>query len=161
MITGDRMKARRKEIGVPVDQVAAALGVSVATVYRYENGDIEKVPGAVLEPLANVLYTTPQWLMGWTDDPSPFQLTISSNDPQIDSLIQTAKKLNAQGLERLNAYAEDLSDNPKYKKETPSTIDFGERKNAAAARSGDRVETAPVTPEEEEAALPPDYTGDI
>lgn len=68
MTTGNRMKMRRKEIGVSADEVAAALGVSIATVYRYENGEIEKVPGSVLEPLARVLKTTPAYLMGWEDD---------------------------------------------------------------------------------------------
>lgn len=72
MTTGSRMKERRKEIGVPVETIANALGVSVATVYRYENGDIEKVPGTVLEPLARVLQTTPAYLMGW-DDTTPEQ----------------------------------------------------------------------------------------
>lgn len=67
MTTGNRMKNRRKELGVSVDEVAEALGVSVATVYRYENGDIEKVPGSVLEPLSKVLRTTPAYLMGWED----------------------------------------------------------------------------------------------
>jgi len=68
--TGERMKQRRKEWGISVEDVAAALGVSVATVYRYEKGDIEKVPGAVLEPLARVLHTTPAYLMGWEDAPA-------------------------------------------------------------------------------------------
>ena len=49
MTTGARMKQRRKELGISVEAVAAALGVSVATVYRYEKGDIEKVPGALLD----------------------------------------------------------------------------------------------------------------
>lgn len=35
------------------------------------------------------------------------------------------------------------------------------QKKSAAARSGDRAEAAQVSPEEEEAALPPDYSGDI
>lgn len=69
MTTGSRMKNRRKEIGVTAEEVATALGVSVATVYRYENGDIEKVPGSVLEPLSKVLRTTPAYLMGWDDTP--------------------------------------------------------------------------------------------
>lgn len=73
MTTGDRMKLRRKELGVPVEQVASALGVSVATVYRYEKGDIEKVPGTALEPLAKVLHTTAAWLMGWSDQVTPAQ----------------------------------------------------------------------------------------
>ena len=69
MTTGSRMKSRRKETGIPVEEIAAVLGVSIATIYRYENGDIEKVPGSVLEPLSKVLHTTPAYLMGWSDDP--------------------------------------------------------------------------------------------
>ena len=72
MTTGERMKIRRKEIRVTVEEIAAALGVSIATVYRYENGEIEKVPGDLLEPLSRVLQTTPAYLMGWEDsDASP------------------------------------------------------------------------------------------
>lgn len=61
------MKARRKEIGLSAERVAELLGVSPATIYRYENGDIEKVPGSRLEPIATALQTTPSALMGWTD----------------------------------------------------------------------------------------------
>lgn len=73
MTTGNRMKSRRKELGIPVDTVAAALGVSVATVYRYESGEIEKVPGTILEPLAKVLHTTPAYLMGWAAEHQSIQ----------------------------------------------------------------------------------------
>ena len=68
MTTGDRMRERRKESGIPVEVIADALGVSIATIYRYENGEIEKLPGSMLEPLANVLRTTPAYLMGWDDN---------------------------------------------------------------------------------------------
>lgn len=61
------MKARRKELGISAESVAAALGVSRATVFRYEKGDIEKVPGSFLEPLAKVLQTSAAYLMGWED----------------------------------------------------------------------------------------------
>ena len=49
------------------------LGVSAATIYRYEKGDIEKIPGNILEPLADILATTPAYLMGWTDDPEDYE----------------------------------------------------------------------------------------
>lgn len=65
MITGERMKSRRKELGLSAEDVAKALGVSRATIYRYEKGDIEKVPGQALEPIAKALRTTPAYLMGW------------------------------------------------------------------------------------------------
>lgn len=67
MTTGERMKTRRKELGIPVEYIASSLGVSVATIYRYENGDIEKVPGSVLEPLSRILQVSPAYLMGWGD----------------------------------------------------------------------------------------------
>ena len=65
MTTGQRMKDRRKSIGLSAERVAEILGVSPATIYRYENGDIEKVPGERLGPIANALQTTPAYLMGW------------------------------------------------------------------------------------------------
>ena len=39
---GDRIKEARQALGYSAEQVAAFLGVSPATVYRYENGDISK-----------------------------------------------------------------------------------------------------------------------
>lgn len=56
---GEIIKHRRKELGVSVDELAAKLGKNRATVYRYENGDIESLPLTVLEPLAKALHTSP------------------------------------------------------------------------------------------------------
>lgn len=67
MTTGQRMKLRRKELGLSAEYVAGKLNLSPATIYRYENGGIDKVPGDILEPLAQVLQTTPACLMGWED----------------------------------------------------------------------------------------------
>lgn len=70
MTTGERMKQRRKDIGLSAERVAEMLGVSPATIYRYENGDIDKVPGSRLAPIAEALMTTPAFLMGWADEQS-------------------------------------------------------------------------------------------
>lgn len=75
MTTGQRMKERRKEIGMSAERVAELLNVSPATIYRYENGGIEKVPGDRLEPIAKALQTTPAALMGWEE----FQKPLPSN----------------------------------------------------------------------------------
>jgi len=68
MTIGNRIKNRRKELAMTAEELADIIGKSRATVYRYENGDIENMPTNVLEPLATALYTTPAYLMGWTDD---------------------------------------------------------------------------------------------
>lgn len=81
--TGDRMKQRRKEVGLSAEEVAAELGVSPATVYRYEKGDIEKVPGRILPELSQILQTTPAYLMGWEDDPYDWE---RDPDHRLDSV---------------------------------------------------------------------------
>ncbi|MGN1133780.1 MAG: LexA family protein [Oscillospiraceae bacterium] len=65
MTIGERIKARRLELGLSVEEVAEALGKNRATIYRYESNEIEKLPTTVLEPLANVLGVSPGYLMGW------------------------------------------------------------------------------------------------
>lgn len=73
MNIGKRIKQRRLEIGLSVDQLAAKIGKNRATVYRYESNEIEKFPLDILYPLATALQTTPQYLMGW-DESSEFEM---------------------------------------------------------------------------------------
>ena len=68
MTIGDRIKLRRKELGMSADRLGEVIGKNRATVFRYENGDIEKMPIDVIEPIAEALLTTPAYLMGWEDD---------------------------------------------------------------------------------------------
>lgn len=63
----ERIKKRRKELGLSADNVADALGVSRATIYRYESADIEKLPTTILEPLSKILHCSPAYLMGWSE----------------------------------------------------------------------------------------------
>ena len=65
MNVGQRIKHRRKELKISADELAKALGKDRSTIFRYEKGDIEKLPLDILEPIAKVLQTTPQYLMGW------------------------------------------------------------------------------------------------
>lgn len=67
---GERIKNRRLELGLPVEDVAKKLGKNRATVYRYESSFIENLPIQTLEPLAKILMTSPAYLMGWTDNPN-------------------------------------------------------------------------------------------
>lgn len=73
MTIGSRIKQRRKELGLTVDELAQRLGKNRATIYRYESDEIENLPTTVLEPLSEVLQTSPAFLMGW-EDAAPLQL---------------------------------------------------------------------------------------
>lgn len=55
MALGMRIKARRIELGLSVDEVATKIKKNRATVYRYESDDIENLPATVLEPPPGIL----------------------------------------------------------------------------------------------------------
>lgn len=67
MTIGQRIKQRRKELRMSADDLGRRLGKNRATIYRYEDGFIENLPLDILEPLAEALMTTPQYLMGWEE----------------------------------------------------------------------------------------------
>jgi repressor LexA len=69
MNVGKRIRERRKELNITVDELAKRLNKNRTTVYRYEKGDIENLPIDILEPLAKALNTTPAYLMGWDSKP--------------------------------------------------------------------------------------------
>lgn len=63
----EKIKSRRKELGLSLEQVANALGVNRSTVMRYESNDIGKMPVDIVVPLAKILKCSPQYLMGWEE----------------------------------------------------------------------------------------------
>ena len=69
MTKGERIRARRRALGLTLEDVAAATGTSRQTVQRYENGVIGNIPDERLEALAQALSTTPAYLMGWEKTP--------------------------------------------------------------------------------------------
>lgn len=78
---GDIIRNRRLHLGLSADDLAQRLGKNRATIYRYENSSIAKLPASVLEPLARALEMTPEALMGWQD-------TAQANDAAHASFVQ-------------------------------------------------------------------------
>lgn len=62
------LKKRRKELGLTLAQVADAVGVTEATVQRWESGNIKTVRYEKLAPLSSLLGVPPADLMGWSSD---------------------------------------------------------------------------------------------
>lgn len=65
----DRLKSRRKELGLTLLQVAKRVGISEGTVQRWENGIIKSLRYENVVKLADALETTPAYLMGWEEHP--------------------------------------------------------------------------------------------
>lgn len=75
MSVGKRIKERRNELQMSVDDLATKLKKNRATIYRYEKGEIENLPIDIIESLAKALDTTPQYLMGWDKKLSGMRMT--------------------------------------------------------------------------------------
>lgn len=64
---GIKIKERRKELDVSAADLAERLGLSKATIHRYENGDIKNIKLPVIDAVAQVLKVNPLWLLGKSD----------------------------------------------------------------------------------------------
>ena len=67
MTIGDRIREKRDEHGMTLEDIAKLIGVSRQTMSRYETGAIKGVPSDKIELIAKALGTTPGYLMGWED----------------------------------------------------------------------------------------------
>lgn len=70
MTIGERVKKLRTEKGMTQEELAGKLGYkSKSSVTHIENG--RDIPRSMIVKLADILETTPSYLMGWEDKPAP------------------------------------------------------------------------------------------
>lgn len=101
MTIGERIKARRIELGLSVEELGKRLGKNRTTVYRYETGDIENLPIDILEPIAAVLQTSPAYLMGW-------EKVQKNNDAIADIIVRLrTDEIFLDAVKRLNSLESD------------------------------------------------------
>lgn len=82
---GDRIKSRRDELDMTLDEVAAKVGVSKSTIQRYENGLIGRIKLPVIESIADALWISPDWLVGVSEE--------KTADPKVDGLSPLEARL--------------------------------------------------------------------
>lgn len=94
MTLGQRIKACRIASGLSADELAEKIKKNRATVYRYENDEIERLPPAILEKLAAVFNVTPAFLMGWESEKT---CNLPSGNNIISLSAQNNKKIPLLG----------------------------------------------------------------
>ena len=67
IIFAKRLKAIREERNVSALELADALGINKATIYRYENADIGKIKSVTVNAMAEYLKVNPDYLTGVSD----------------------------------------------------------------------------------------------
>ena len=67
MTVGERIRQLRIQNAYNQVDLAAKINVSKQTLYKYEHGIINNIPADKIERIAEILNTTPSYLMGWDE----------------------------------------------------------------------------------------------
>lgn len=95
MLLNDKLKARRIELGLTMLDVAKSVGVSEATISRWESGNIGNMRRDKIALYAKALNTSPLFIMG-----------IDENEPNKSNNIDIKKRitLSSHELNVIEAY---------------------------------------------------------
>ena len=99
-IIGRRIAARRKELGLSQRDVASKIGVSQASIQRYESGTVD-MPMSRAADLAEVLHCT---LSDLTEDIGESSSIDRSDDPLLTALQVTLESMSTEDRESVANY---------------------------------------------------------
>ena len=89
MIFAKRLKAIRIERNVSAIELAEALGINKATIYRYENAEIRKIKSVTINAIADYLKINPDYLTG----ASNIRHTVKEVEEFVSSISDAEKML--------------------------------------------------------------------
>lgn len=85
----DRIKSRRTELGLTVEELAHKMGYKdKSSISKIERGKAD-IPQSKIAAFAQALETTPAYLMGWEEQPSP----AASKEPTIPPGFEPMPKM--------------------------------------------------------------------
>ncbi len=98
-----RIRECREACGMTVDDLAKILGKNRATVYRYDNGQIENIPIQVVSILAATFDVDPMYLIGLSDEKGSFnrEQPVTQLDDEHKELIDRYDALGQRQKKRL------------------------------------------------------------
>ena len=101
---GKRIRDRRMELELTLQDVADRVGVQNSTIYRYERGEIKRVKMPVIEAIASALQIPTGYLLGHCDKAR--KINAKECADILRSFIQHRKHMNQ------NLYTAELTGHP-------------------------------------------------
>lgn len=112
MTMGERIKARRKAIGMSADALAEAVGKDRSIIFKYEKDEVSPTV-SVIANIASVLRVSPAYLVGWINNPDVTSEELAQMDePIMVDLIRSASRLPETGKATVVDYARFLGRKP-------------------------------------------------
>lgn len=106
MTLAERVKTRRKQLGMNQMELARASRIAQATISRLEAGEVEQLKSDALKRLAEALRLTVDYLVGKTDKLTSDDLVES--DPRAKTIFRGYEKLSESGKEQVEKFVRFL-----------------------------------------------------
>lgn len=106
---GSRIKERRLELSLTLQDIATEIGVARSTIQRYENGAIENLKLPVVEAIARVLKVEPSWILGKSTETKKAPTQEGEHEienPDIRMIARAGQKMTPDQAKNLRKYAE-------------------------------------------------------
>lgn len=103
MTKGERIRKLREEKGLTQEEFAKLLNTTKQTVSKYETGVVTNIPSDKLEAMAEILGTTPEYILVWekvqkkADIVSDVVLRLNTDSDFLD-LIETLYSLDVEKI---------------------------------------------------------------
>lgn len=103
----DQLKKRLKQAivnsGLSHRTLESLTGISRTTIFRYANEQVDKIPFAAIEKIANVTNTDLKWLIGWDSDEVCDE--VCEDKTLIKELYSLVKTMSDNDIEKIIEYA--------------------------------------------------------
>lgn len=118
MTTGERIRQLRKEHSLTQEELGAKIGVKKAAIQKYEKGTVTNIKRDSLIKLAQILDTTPEYLLGWDEVPENLEITDSPEFVSIPIIGRVAAGITCFAENNIMGYEtvmrKDISDSEQY-----------------------------------------------
>jgi transcriptional regulator with XRE-family HTH domain len=97
MTIGEKIKARRKELGMTTEELGRLIGVQRSAITKYEKDRVD-LKSKQLQEIAKALDVPPSSLLA-DDDPDQERLEALHQDPRLGLLFDRSRKMSREDVE--------------------------------------------------------------
>lgn len=99
MTLGKKIRKRRLELNMTMDDLGNAIGVQRSAINKYEKGFITDLKRSTIQALANALNVSPLYLLDDDDDEDQQRLEALHQDPRLGLLFDRSRKMSHEDVE--------------------------------------------------------------
>ena len=98
MTVGEKIRKRRLELNMTMDDLGKAIGVQRSAVNKYEKDQID-MKASTIAAIAKVLMVSPLYLLDDDDDSDTSMLEALHQNPRLGLLFDRSRKMSSEDVE--------------------------------------------------------------